>query len=135
MTSAATEHHQPQLTPEAMHRILLATVDRQGGDYRVLTYYATVAPLGETVRQTAREIAGYLGLHEGSVGKAVKRLARDGWLELAFTIAGVNQYRVGPRLMEYCTRPADSLHPRETTRMRTALASVHHLPTRRAGSE
>ncbi|MFI9366921.1 hypothetical protein ACIG5E_38695 [Kitasatospora sp. NPDC053057] len=48
-----------EFTQALMHQLLLRTAGAPGADFRVLAFYATVAPLGQTVRTVAK-----LGIRE-----------------------------------------------------------------------
>lgn len=57
-------------TPQLMHALLVGTADAPGADFRVLSYYATAVPLGETVRKTLKEISQALQLSPPNTGKS-----------------------------------------------------------------
>ncbi|MEU8828876.1 winged helix-turn-helix domain-containing protein [Streptomyces sp. NPDC048636] len=121
MTLPAARRPELPFTPELMHGILLGTADAPGADFRVLSYYATAVPLGETVRKTAKEIAQTVQLSPPNTGKSIRRLVEEGWLEVSYRVGRVTFYRVGPRVM---TLAAQS--PEEDSR--PAVASVSYLP-------
>ncbi|NSC25734.1 winged helix-turn-helix domain-containing protein [Streptomyces albus subsp. chlorinus] len=121
MTFPATRPSEQSFSQELMHELLLGTADAPGADFRVLSYYATVVPLGETVRKTAKEISQALRLSPPNTGRSVRRLVEDGWLEVSYRMGRVTFYRVGPRVMTLASRPADG-------RTRPAVASVSFLP-------
>lgn len=122
MTSFPAEQRQDlPVTGELVRELLTGTIELPGADFRVLMYYATGTELGDTVRETAREIAQALNLHEGSVGKSVKRLGEGGWLERSYKVGRVAFYRVGPKVMELAAGAEEDEQP---------LAEVHQLPAR-----
>lgn len=106
------------VTAALMHEMLTQTAERPGADFRVLTYYVTAAPLGNTIRRTAKEIAQELKLSPGSVSKSIKRLLVDGWLQVAYTVGSVSFYKAGPKVMNLAVADIEDL----------PLAQVHHLP-------
>ncbi|MGP3991653.1 winged helix-turn-helix domain-containing protein [Streptomyces sp. 3N207] len=120
MTFPAARQPELPFTPELMHELLLGTADAPGADFRVLSYYATAVPLGETVRKTAKEIAHAVQLSPPNTGKSIRRLVEAGWLEVSYRIGRVTFYRVGPRVMTLATQsPAKDLRP--------AVATVSYL--------
>lgn len=127
MTSPATERVELPVTAELMHEILTRTAEQPGADFRVLTYYVTSAALGDTIRQTAKDVAQVLKLSQGSVSRSIKRLLTDGWLQVAYTVGSVSFYRAGPKVMDLALAEAhtDGQH----------LAEVHHLPVRSASED
>ena len=127
MTSPAEERAQLPLTPELLHDILTQTAERPGADYRVLMFYVTEAPLGDTVRLTAKEIAPQLHLSPGSLSRSITRLRDEDWLEVAYKVGHVPFYRVGNKVMELALR-YDQVDDRP-------LADVHHLPIRSVDDE
>ncbi|MBO8189689.1 MULTISPECIES: hypothetical protein [Streptomyces] len=122
MTFPVTRRAELPFTPELMHALLLGTAEAPGADFRVLSYYATAVPLGETVRKTAKEISRAVQLSPPNTGKSVRRLVEDGWLEVSYRMGRVTFYRVGPRVIELAARSAEGDSPR-------GGASVSYLPS------
>ncbi|SES38645.1 hypothetical protein [Streptomyces qinglanensis] len=122
MTFPATPQSELPFTPELMHTLLLGTAEAPGADFRVLSYYATAVPLGETVRKTAKEISGAVQLSPPNTGKSIRRLVEDGWLEVSYRMGRVTFYRVGPRVIASAVR---STEPGSYS----AVASVSYLPS------
>jgi len=120
MTFPAARQPELSFTPELMHELLLGTAEAPGADFRLLSFYATAVPLGETVRKTAKEIAQAVQLSPPNTGKSIRRLVEDGWLEVSYRIGRVTFYRVGPRVMTLATQPSEE-NPQ------SALASVSYL--------
>lgn len=106
------------LTPDLMRNLLLRTAEMPGADYRVLNYYVLGAPLGQPVRETAKKVAEELKLSTTSMSRSLQRLRTGGWLEVAYRVAGVNFYKVGP---EVTGAPAKAVPDQP-------LATVRHLP-------
>jgi len=121
MTFAAPRRSEVLFTPELMHALLLGTAEAPGADFRVLSYYATAVPLGETVRKTAKEISQAVQLSPPNTGKSVRRLVEDGWLEVSYRMGRVTFYRVGPRVIHLAAQSAEE-HPS------SGGASVSYLP-------
>ncbi|MFE1783826.1 hypothetical protein ACFW9F_14860 [Streptomyces sp. NPDC059506] len=119
MTITAEQQPDFPASGELIHKILLATTELPGAAHRTLTYYVTKAPLGQTIREPAKDIAHALGLHEGSVSKSIRRLLAEGWLQVSYTVGSVSFYKAGPRIVELA-------FPQETREQ--PLAVVHHLP-------
>jgi hypothetical protein len=111
-------------TQDLSKQVLLKTAGYAGAHYRILQYVLTSVPLGNTLRETARDIAGALGVTEGTVSKGVKKLSAEGWLSTAYSIGKVNFYKAGPKVFELAEEEAED-HP---------LATVSHLPLRRSDS-
>ncbi|MDF4254569.1 MULTISPECIES: winged helix-turn-helix domain-containing protein [unclassified Streptomyces] len=121
MTFPATPQSELPFTPELMHTLLLATCEAPGADFRVLSYYATAVPLGETVRKTAKEIAQAIQLSPPNTGKSIRRLVEGGWLQVSYRMGRVTFYRVGPRVTALAAESAESDS--------CAVASVSYLPS------
>jgi hypothetical protein len=121
MTTAAEEPYGFELTAQVQRALLLRTASMPGADYRVLSYYLTAAPLGQTVREVAKDVAEALGLNPGSVSKALGRLVRGRFLEVAYRVGAVNFYRAGAIVLELAEAGEDSEPP---------LATVTQLPVR-----
>ncbi|MEU7222276.1 MarR family transcriptional regulator [Streptomyces chrestomyceticus] len=123
MTSSPIEQNAGlPLTPAVTRELLLRTADLPGADWRVLAYYVTAAPLGQTVRETAKVVAEALQLSPGSISKSISRLIDGGWLTIAFRVGRVPFYRAGDQVM----RLAVSNEEQDEA----PLASVRHLPIR-----
>nr|WP_223244331.1 helix-turn-helix domain-containing protein [Streptomyces sp. CBMA156] len=114
-----------------MHELLLRTAGAPGADFRVLAFYATAVPLGQTVRTVGKAIAESLRLSEPTVSKSIKRLAAEGWLELVYRQGPINFYRVGPLVME----AAAELLVEGEEQDEDDLATIHHLPFGQHGGE
>ncbi|MFE2529439.1 MarR family transcriptional regulator [Streptomyces sp. NPDC059382] len=127
MTSPAQEWTEIPVTPQLTMQLLKATASRPGADYRVLTYYVNAAPLGDTVRETAKDVSAFLELSQGTVSKSLTRLVADGWMEISYTVARVAQYRAGRMVMELALA--------EVGQQNQPLAQVHHLPVRTSVEE
>nr|WP_202513322.1 MULTISPECIES: hypothetical protein [unclassified Streptomyces] len=110
-----------------MRQLLEETADLPGADYRVLSFYVTAVPLGETVRETAKKVAGTVKITEGTVSKSIGRLVANGWLFTAYRVGGVPFYRAGDRVLELAATDDDQVEQ--------PLATVSHLPTRGVGDE
>ncbi|BBG20726.1 putative replication initiation protein (plasmid) [Actinacidiphila reveromycinica] len=123
MTSPAEVRHEVELTSEMQRQLLLLTAGTPGADWRVLTYYLTAAPIGQTVREVAKDVAEALRLSPGSVSKSVNRLVKTDFLEVAYRVGAVNFYRAGPEVLALATATDDDDQP---------LATVSHLPMRPA---
>ena len=121
MTMPVEQTDELLFSQDLMNKILIETAGSPGADYRVLSYYVTAVPLGQTVRKTAREVAGAIQVTEGTASKSIKRLLSGGWLEVVYAVAGVNFYRVGPRVLDLLDEQEDQ-----------PLATVSHLPVRSA---
>ncbi|MFD4320509.1 MarR family transcriptional regulator [Streptomyces sp. NPDC058548] len=122
MTSPAMRRHELPFSADLMGKLLVETAGFPGADFRVLTYYATAVPLGETVRDTAKTVAETVQISPGSVSKSIARLVPLGWLAFAFRVGSVNFYRVGDKVLELAeTEVAQEAQP---------LATVSHLPVR-----
>ncbi|WP_326693262.1 MULTISPECIES: hypothetical protein [unclassified Streptomyces] len=115
-------------TPQLMHALLVGTADAPGADFRVLSYYATAVPLGETVRKTLKEISQALQLSPPNTGKSTRRLVKDGWLEVSYRMGRVTFYRAGPRVIALAAQP-----PEEGSQQ--ALASISYLPCAYGGQD
>ncbi|RPK32633.1 hypothetical protein EES39_38190 [Streptomyces sp. ADI92-24] len=122
MTSPAMQRRDLPFSPDLMRQLLVHTADLPGADFRVLTYYVTAAPLGETVRETAKVVAETVKISRGSTSKSISRLVADGWLALAFRVGTVPFYRAGDKVLELALADVDQ--PEQP------LATVSHLPVR-----
>ncbi|MCX5278008.1 MULTISPECIES: MarR family transcriptional regulator [Streptomyces] len=111
-------------TPDLGREVLLGTAGYAGSHYRILQYVLTSVPLGNTLRETARDIAAALGVTEGTVSKGVKKLSAEGWLATAYSIGVVNFYMAGPKVFELAEKKAQEEDQ--------PLATVSHLPVRHA---
>lgn len=118
MTSPAQNRDDLPVTAQLLQQVLIGTAALPGADFRVLTYYITAGPLGDTVRETAKDIAGQLKLSAGSVSKSIKRLRDENWLERSYTVGSVSFYRAGTRVLDLAADRDEEQH----------LAAVHHLP-------
>ncbi|MDH6710777.1 DNA-binding MarR family transcriptional regulator [Kitasatospora sp. MAA19] len=131
-TPAMHQEHDADFTQALMHEILLRTAGAPGADFRVLAFYATAAPLGQTVRIVAKSVAEGLKLSEPTVSKSIRRLAQEGWLELSYRQGPINFYRVGPLVRQV----VECLQRREgEDEAAEDLATVHHLPFGRHGQD
>ncbi|MFH9439261.1 MarR family transcriptional regulator [Streptomyces rochei] len=108
------------LSADLMRKLLVQTADLPGADFRVLTFYVTAAPLGETVRETAKTVAETVKISRGSTSKSISRLLAEGWLSRVFRVGTVPFYRVGDKVLELAAEEADV----------EQLAPVRHLPVR-----
>ncbi|MFI9206389.1 hypothetical protein [Streptomyces sp. NPDC053048] len=124
MTVPAEEAAALPYTSDLGKEILLRTAGYAGSHYRILQYVLTSVPLGNTLRETARDIAAAIGIAEGTVSKGVKKLSADGWLATAFSIGIVNFYKAGPKVFQIAEELMEPDHQ--------PLATVSHLPVRRA---
>ncbi|MGW2546140.1 hypothetical protein ACWC5I_36050 [Kitasatospora sp. NPDC001574] len=130
MTTAAMNREQrAEFTQGLMYELLVRTAGAPGADFRVLAFYATVVPLGQTVRTVGKLVAEKLRLSEPTVSKSIKRLAAEGWLELVYRQGPINFYRVGPRVMEAADELGGAAAEDED------LATVHRLPFGRHDDE
>ncbi|GHI97978.1 hypothetical protein [Streptomyces olivaceus] len=127
MTSPAMRPRELPFSADLMRKLLEETAELPGADYRVLSYYVTAVPLGETVRETAKTVAGTVKISQGSVSKSIGRLVANGWLATAFRVGAVTFYRAGDRVLELA---AAGDHQAEQP-----LATVSHLPMRGASDE
>ncbi|MFE9613149.1 helix-turn-helix domain-containing protein [Streptomyces bauhiniae] len=128
MTSPTTAMR-PRALPfsvDLMRKLLVETAELPGADFRVLTYYLTAAPLGDTVRETAKVVAETVKISRGSTSKSISRLVADGWLTLAFRVGTVPFYRASNKVLELAA---------EDDRPEEPLATVRHLPLRGAADE
>lgn len=126
MTSPAMRQHELLLSSDLMRKLLVETADLPGADFRVLTYYVTAAPLGETVRDTAKTIAETVEISQGSVSKSIARLVSRGWLGFVFRVGSVNFYRAGDKVLELAAAEGAQ---------EAQLATVSHLPVRGFGDD
>ncbi|MEU9480783.1 helix-turn-helix domain-containing protein [Streptomyces sp. NPDC048191] len=122
MTSPVMRSRELPLSADLMRNLLVHTAELPGADFRVLTYYVTAAPLGETVRETAKTVAEAVKISRGSTSKSISRLVADGWLALAFRVGTVPFYRAGNKVLE--------LAEAEEAEAGQQMASVSHLPVR-----
>lgn len=122
MSSPMMRPRELPFSADLMRQLLEQTADLPGADYRVLSYYVTAVPLGETVRDTAKAVAGIVKLSQGSISKSIGRLLANGWLAQAFRVGGVPFYRAGDRVLGLAAAGADHVEQ--------PLATVSHLPTR-----
>ncbi|GAA2127312.1 hypothetical protein GCM10009759_79720 [Kitasatospora saccharophila] len=124
-TSTMSQQYEAEFTPALLHQLLLQTAGVPGADFRVLVFYATAVPLGQTVRIVGKSIAEKLKLSEPTVSKSIRRLAGEGWLELVYRQGPINFYRVGPLVLQ----AAAAANGDETgdEDVDDALATVHHL--------
>ncbi|MFI1521401.1 winged helix-turn-helix domain-containing protein [Kitasatospora cineracea] len=118
---AMPQQHDAEFTQALMHQLMLQTAGAPGADFRVLVFYATAVPLGQTVRVVGKSIAEELKLSEPTVSKSIRRLAGEGWLELVYRQGPINFYRIGPRVMQAASA-ADGDEDVDDD-----LATVHHL--------
>ncbi|MDW8803673.1 helix-turn-helix domain-containing protein [Streptomyces scabiei] len=116
------------LSADLMRNLLVHTAKLPGADFRVLTYYVTAAPLGETVRETAKTVSEAVEISRGSTSKSIGRLVADGWLAPAFRVGTVPFYRAGDRVLELAAAAFEGQAEQH-------LATVSHLPVRGFGSE
>jgi hypothetical protein len=112
---------------DLLRHLLEQTAELPGADYRVLSYYVTAVPLGETVRDTAKTVAGTVKISQGGVSKSIGRLVANGWLAVAFRVGTVRFYRAGDRVLELAAAGEDQAEQ--------PLATVSHLPVRGSGDE
>lgn len=122
MTSPAIERCDLSVTPELMQKLLVGTAGMPGADFRILTYYVTAAPLGDTVRETAKAIAAQIKLSSGGASKSISRLVAEGWLAPAFKVGAVPFYRAGDRVLHLATAGQPQSEQQ--------LATVSQLPVR-----
>lgn len=122
MTFPVTRRSELPFTPELMHALLLGTAEAPGADFRVLSYYATAVPLGETVRKTAKEISQAVQLSPPNTGRSIRRLVAGGWLEISYRMGRVTFYRVGQRVIDLASQST----ARDSA---CAVASVSYLPS------
>ncbi|MER6256822.1 helix-turn-helix domain-containing protein [Streptomyces sp. NPDC001584] len=122
MTSPAMQRRNLPFSPDLMRQLLVHTADLPGADFRVLTYYVTAVPLGDTVRETAKTVAETVKISRGSTSKSIGRLVAEGWLALAFRVGTVPFYRAGDKVLELVE--SDEGHAEQP------LATVSHLPMR-----
>ncbi|MGW5048435.1 hypothetical protein [Streptomyces griseoluteus] len=127
MTSPAMRPRELPFSADLMRKLLEETAELPGADYRVLSYYVTAVPLGETVRETAKTVAGTVKISQGSVSKSIGRLVTNGWLAMAFRVGAVPFYRAGDRVLELAAAGDDQVEQ--------PLATVSHLPMRGSGDE
>ncbi|MEU5091105.1 MULTISPECIES: hypothetical protein [Streptomyces] len=127
MTSPAMRPRELPFSADLMRKLLEETAELPGADYRVLSYYVTAVPLGETVRETAKTVAGTVKISQGSVSKSIGRLVANGWLAMAFRVGGVPFYRAGDKVLELAAAGDDQVEQ--------PLATVSHLPMRGSGDE
>lgn len=128
MTSSPVEQRVGfPLTSAVTRELLLRTVDLPGADWRVLTYYLTAAPLGHTVRETAKTVAEKLELSPGSISKSISRLVDGGWLIVAYRVGRVAFYRAGDPLIDLAIADQGQDEPK--------LATVRQLPVRAAAGD
>ncbi|MFE9406867.1 MarR family transcriptional regulator [Streptomyces sp. NPDC006530] len=122
MTSPAMRPRELPFSAGLMHQLLEQTADLPGADFRVLSYYVTAEPLGDTVRVIAKAVAQAVKITPGSVSKSIGRLVANGWLTLSYRVGGVPFYRAGDRVLELAAADGEQVEQ--------ALATVSHLPTR-----
>ncbi|MFL4496477.1 MarR family transcriptional regulator [Streptomyces sp. VTCC 41912] len=128
MTSSPIEQNAGlPLSPAVIRELLLRTADLPGADWRVLSYYMTAVPLGQTVRDTAKTVAEALQLSPGSISKSISRLIDGGWLAIAFRVGRVPFYRAGDQVIQLAVADEDQDEQ--------PLATVRQLPVRGAASE
>ncbi|MFJ4342959.1 hypothetical protein [Streptomyces sp. NPDC088915] len=127
MTSPAMRQRELPFSADLMRKLLEETAELPGADYRVLSYYVTAGPLGETVRETAKTVAGTVKITEGTVSKSIGRLVANGWLALAYRVGAVPFYRAGDRVLELAAVGDQQAEQ--------PLATVSHLPMRGTGDE
>ncbi|WP_331740083.1 MarR family transcriptional regulator (plasmid) [Streptomyces albidoflavus] len=122
--------HEPlPYTSELGHAILKETAGYPGSHYRVLQHVLTAVELGVTLRMKACDIAAELGVTEGTVSKAFRRLTTDRWLEVSDAVSNVAFYRAGSRVFDLALQGAQDVGPGQR------LATVSHLPTAYAPEE
>ncbi|MFD3889989.1 hypothetical protein [Streptomyces microflavus] len=121
MTSPVMRPRELPFSADLMRKLLEETAELPGADYRVLSYYVTAVPLGDTVRDTAKVVAETVKLTEGTVSKSIGRLVNGGWLARAFRVGAVSFYRAGDRVLELAAGD---------DQVEQALATVSHLPMR-----
>lgn len=126
-TSAMPQQHDVEFTQALMHQLLRQTAGSPGADFRVLIFYATAVPLGQTVRTVGKLIAEELKLSEPTVSKSIKRLVGEGWLELVYRQGPINFYRVGPLVMLAAAAAAGDEDSAGDALPDDDLATVHHL--------
>ena len=124
MTSPAIEQLDLPATPELLRKLLVDTSELPGGDFRILTYYVTAAPLGDTVRETAKVISAEIGSSQASVSRGIARLVSGGWLAVAFKLGSVPFYRAGDKVVTL------ALAEHEQRGQAQQLATVSRLPVR-----
>lgn len=127
MTSPAMRTRELPFSADLMRKLLEETADLPGADYRVLSFYVTAVPLGETVRETAKTVAGTVKITEGTVSKSIGRLVANGWLVPAYRVGGVPFYRAGDRVLELAAAGDQQAEQ--------PLATVSHLPMRGTDDE
>ncbi|MFH9871581.1 hypothetical protein ACH4NT_36590 [Streptomyces lydicus] len=93
-----------------------------------MTYYITAAPLGQTVRVTAKVVAEAVKLSPGSISKSISRLVNGGWLSLAFRVGRVPFYRAGDQVLALAAGD-------EGDQGGSQLATVRQLPVRMTTDE
>ncbi|WP_328406367.1 MarR family transcriptional regulator (plasmid) [Streptomyces sp. NBC_00390] len=122
MTFPAQERVELPVTGDLARGLLEATASLPGADFRVLMSYVTAAPLGETIRQTAQDVAAFLQISPGTVSRSLKKLTSSGWLVISYKVGTVPFYKVGPKVLEMAQcEAAEATHDQP-------LAQVHHLP-------
>lgn len=127
MTSPAMRPRELPFSADLMRKLLEETAEFPGADYRVLSFYVTAGPLGETVREIAKTVAGVVKVSEGTVSKSIGRLVANGWLAPAYRVGAVSFYRAGDKVLELAA--ADDQQAEQP------LATVSHLPMRGIDSE
>ncbi|WP_331752252.1 helix-turn-helix domain-containing protein [Streptomyces sp. NBC_00829] len=125
MTFPAQERVELPVTGDLARSILAATASLPGADYRVLMSYVTAVPLGETIRETAQDVAAFLKISPGTVSRSLKKLTSTGWLEVSYRVGTVPFYKAGPQVLEMAQAEASEGMGHEQP-----LAQVHHLPVR-----
>ncbi|MFF1733761.1 hypothetical protein [Streptomyces sp. NPDC058247] len=127
MTSPVMRPRELPFSADLMRKLLEETSALPGADYRVLSYYVTAVPLGETVRETAKTVAGTVKISQGSVSKSIGRLVANGWLAMAFRVGAVPFYRAGDKVLELAAAGDNQVEQ--------PLATVSHLPMRGSDDE
>ncbi|MBD2829930.1 hypothetical protein ID875_21450 [Streptomyces globisporus] len=127
MTSPVMRPRELPFSAALMRKLLEETAELPGADYRVLSYYVTAVPLGDTVRDTAKVVAGIVKITEGTASKSINRLVANGWLTRAFRVGAVPFYRAGDKVLELAAAGDGQTEQ--------PLATVSRLPVRGAESE
>ncbi|MFE2857812.1 hypothetical protein ACFXJO_42670 [Streptomyces lavendulae] len=115
MSIAAVEEH--WLTPDQLHDLVVRARSLAAADLRVLLYYATKAPAGQPVNETATAIGNTLGISTSSSSRAVNRLLGAHWLCVSYEAAGMRFYALGPTALGVADSEPDAVE----------LAAVYQL--------
>lgn len=113
------------LDREQLHQLLCRSGALPPAASKMLMYFASGAPLGQRVEESASAIGGRLQMSTSATSRAVNALLRDEWLEPAGRLVGVQTYRVGPAVYGALEIGKDGTVLEEEDR---PLATVRHLP-------